>query len=91
VLKALSRRRAPPTSGLSRILERASADGGPGGAFDHRAVTDGEAPNSRGLAADRGLNVQGRIGAASWTFSGVTGTPSLQRPFERCARVSPRA
>jgi hypothetical protein len=49
VLKAFSLRRAPPTSGLSRTLERGSADGGPDGAFDHPAVTNRDAPNSRGL------------------------------------------
>ena len=30
-------------------------------------------------------------GAASWIVSGVTGTPSLQLPSERWARVSPSA
>ena len=33
----------------------------------------------------------GSIGAASWIFNGVIGTPSLQRPLKRCRSVSPSA
>jgi hypothetical protein len=31
------------------------------------------------------------MGAASWIFNGVIGTPSLHLPVERCRRVLPSA
>ena len=34
---------------------------------------------------------QSPIGASSWIFNRVIGTPSLQRPLERCRGVSPSA